>query len=366
MLASGVSQQFQHGVDEEMINIITSIIIILTGYPPVNAEHVYNLLQYIYTFPHPYRTIREHTGGTLPIPLTVAASLPGWENVAPQQMNFMHAVFNHILEQDQKLVRDLFYRQLGRAPTVQEFAQFLLNFEGNELVESPRKTLGQTFFENQVLRVTLERQRRDLGWLREINRFLANIIQLLGDSNTRTMRRVNELETRYRDVRNISDEVQQQNAMLQLDHNSMQRELIRCHVELEDERKDKQMYQLRWEELKTVEEQIQAEKQQLLTDKQQLLTDKQQLLTDNQQLMTDNQQLLTEKQRLLTDNHQLLTDKQQLLTDRHHLLTDNQQLLTDNQQILTYEQAVQTTDFSLFLLLLLLLLAFLFILLFKF
>lgn len=168
-------------------------------------------------------------------------------------MNFMHAVFNHILEQDQKLVRDLFYRQLGRAPTVQEFAQFLLKFE------------GQTFFENQELRVTLERQRRDMGWLREINRFLANITQLLGDANTRTMRRVNELETRYRDVRNISDEVQQQNAMLQLDHNSMQRELTKCHVELEDERKDKQMYQLRWEELKTVEEQIQAEKQQLLT-----------------------------------------------------------------------------------------------------
>uniref|UniRef100_A0A8W8IHF2 SWIM-type domain-containing protein n=1 Tax=Magallana gigas TaxID=29159 RepID=A0A8W8IHF2_MAGGI len=141
-ITSGVSQQFQQGVDEEMINIINSIIIILTGYPPVNAEHVYHLLQHIYTFPHPYRTIREHTGGTLPIPLTVAASLPGWENVAPQQMNFMHAVFNHILEQDQKLVRDLFYRQLGRAPTVQEFAQFLLNFEGNELVESPRKTLG--------------------------------------------------------------------------------------------------------------------------------------------------------------------------------------------------------------------------------
>lgn len=31
MLASGVSQQFQQGVDEEMIDTITSIIIILTG-----------------------------------------------------------------------------------------------------------------------------------------------------------------------------------------------------------------------------------------------------------------------------------------------------------------------------------------------
>lgn len=119
-----VSQQFlgQHGIDEEMINIITSIIIILTGHPPVNAEHVYNLLQHIYTFPHPYPTLRENTGGTLPIPQSVAASLSGWENIVPQQMNFIHAVFNHILEQDQKLVHDLFYRQLGRAPTVQEFA----------------------------------------------------------------------------------------------------------------------------------------------------------------------------------------------------------------------------------------------------
>ncbi|XP_065924784.1 uncharacterized protein [Magallana gigas] len=139
-----VSQPFpeQYGVDEEMINIVKNIIVKLTGYPPVNAEHVYNLLQYINTFPHPYRTIREHTGGTLPIPLTVAASLPGWENITPQQMHFIRALFNHILEPDQMLVRDIFYRQLGRAPTVQEFVQFLLNFEGNELVESPRKTLG--------------------------------------------------------------------------------------------------------------------------------------------------------------------------------------------------------------------------------
>ncbi|XP_065925215.1 coiled-coil domain-containing protein 89 isoform X1 [Magallana gigas] len=326
-----------------MINIIISIIIILTGYPPVNAEHVYNLLQYINTFPHPYHTIREHTGGTLPIPLTVAASLPGWENVAPQQMNFIHAVFNHILEQDQKLVRDLFYRQLGRAPTVQEFAQFLLNFEGNELVESPRKTLGQTFFENQVLRVTLERLRRDIGWLKEIHRSLANITQLLGESNTRTRRRVNELETRQRVLQNNLDEVQRQNARLQLDHNSIQRELTECHVELEDERKDKQMYQLRWEELKTGKEQLLAEKQQLLTDKQKLLTDNQQLLTDNQLL---------------------LSDKQQLLTDNQLLLTDNQLLLSDKQRLLMFKQALQTTYILLLLLLLLLLPGFLFMFLF--
>ncbi|XP_065925216.1 coiled-coil domain-containing protein 89 isoform X2 [Magallana gigas] len=314
-----------------MINIIISIIIILTGYPPVNAEHVYNLLQYINTFPHPYHTIREHTGGTLPIPLTVAASLPGWENVAPQQMNFIHAVFNHILEQDQKLVRDLFYRQLGRAPTVQEFAQFLLNFE------------GQTFFENQVLRVTLERLRRDIGWLKEIHRSLANITQLLGESNTRTRRRVNELETRQRVLQNNLDEVQRQNARLQLDHNSIQRELTECHVELEDERKDKQMYQLRWEELKTGKEQLLAEKQQLLTDKQKLLTDNQQLLTDNQLL---------------------LSDKQQLLTDNQLLLTDNQLLLSDKQRLLMFKQALQTTYILLLLLLLLLLPGFLFMFLF--
>lgn len=48
-----------------------------SGYPPVNAEHVYNLLQHINTFPHPYPTLRENTGGTLPIPQSVAASLSG-------------------------------------------------------------------------------------------------------------------------------------------------------------------------------------------------------------------------------------------------------------------------------------------------
>lgn len=269
-----------------MINIINSIIIKLTGNPPVNAEHVYHLLQYINTFPHPYRTIRENTGGTLPIPPTVAESLPGWENIAPQQMNFMHAVFNHILEQDQKLVRDLYYRQLGRAPMVQEFAQFLLNFEGNELVESPRQTLGQTFFENQKLRVTLKRLQRDMGWLREILSSMSNITQLLGESSTRNIRGLNELETRQRDLQNFVDKVQQQNARLKLDHNSIQRELTECHIELEDERKDKQMYQLRWEELKTAKEQLLAGKQQLLIDNQQLLRGNQQLLTDKQALQT--------------------------------------------------------------------------------
>lgn len=140
---------------------------------------------------------------------------------------------------------------------------------------------GQTFFENQVLRVTLERLRRDIGWLREIHRSMANITQLLGESNTRTRRRVNELETRLRVLQNILDEVQRQ-----LDHNSIQRELTECHAELEDERKDKQMYQLKCEELKTAKEQIQAEKQQLLTDNQRLLSDKQQLLTYKQALQT--------------------------------------------------------------------------------
>lgn len=112
-----------------------------------------------------------------------------------------------------------------------------------------------------MLRVTLERLRRDIGWLREIHRSLANITQLLGQSNTRTRRRVNELETRQRVLQNILDEVQRQNARLQLDHNSIQRELTECHAELEDERKDKQMYQLRWEELETAKEQLLAEKQ---------------------------------------------------------------------------------------------------------
>lgn len=38
------------------------------GYPLVNAENVYNLLQHFNTFPHPYSTFTEITGGSLPIP----------------------------------------------------------------------------------------------------------------------------------------------------------------------------------------------------------------------------------------------------------------------------------------------------------
>lgn len=39
---------------------------LILGYPPANADHVYDLMQHIDEFPHPCPTVTDNTGGTLP------------------------------------------------------------------------------------------------------------------------------------------------------------------------------------------------------------------------------------------------------------------------------------------------------------
>lgn len=68
-----------------------------SGHPPVNAEHVYNLLQHIYTFPHPYPTLRENTGGTRPIPQSVAASLSGVFGISTYNIAAFYELFKNLI-----------------------------------------------------------------------------------------------------------------------------------------------------------------------------------------------------------------------------------------------------------------------------
>uniref|UniRef100_A0A8W8MLP9 Uncharacterized protein n=1 Tax=Magallana gigas TaxID=29159 RepID=A0A8W8MLP9_MAGGI len=103
------------------------------------TDHVYDFLQYTEGFPHPNSTMTDNTGGTLPTPSPrpIAGTLQGLGDVSPQQC----AIFHHIEEEDQRLAYDHFFRERGRAPRVQEFSEFLLTFEGNDLTDPSRKTL---------------------------------------------------------------------------------------------------------------------------------------------------------------------------------------------------------------------------------
>lgn len=41
---------------------------LISGNPPVNANHVYRLKKHMERFLHPFPTLRNNTGGTLPTP----------------------------------------------------------------------------------------------------------------------------------------------------------------------------------------------------------------------------------------------------------------------------------------------------------
>ncbi|XP_065932741.1 uncharacterized protein [Magallana gigas] len=115
---SGVPQQpLNNKRDEEIINSISSLILFITGSPPVNANHVYCFMQYMYNFLHPFPTLRNNTGGTLPTPFLgqpIAESLQGWEDVPHQDLNFVQNVFQFIPADDQKLAYDHFFQKLGK------------------------------------------------------------------------------------------------------------------------------------------------------------------------------------------------------------------------------------------------------------
>lgn len=140
---TGVSQQTLHNQNtnnEDCIYHAVNFIQAKTGNHPANADHVYDFLQYTEGFPHPNSTMTDSTGGTLPTPSPrpIAETLQGWGDVSPQHLNSMHSIFHHIEEKDQRLAYDHFFRELGRAPRVQEFSQFLLTFEGQLYLENKK------------------------------------------------------------------------------------------------------------------------------------------------------------------------------------------------------------------------------------
>lgn len=246
---SGVPQQpLVHNTttgNVDLINNTSNIIRELTGYPPADANHVYNMMQYLYAFPHPDPTVTDNTGGTLPTPSfqPIAQTLQGWGDVSPQQLNSMNVIFHHVREQDQRLAFDHIHRELGRSPTVQEFSKFLLTFEGNDVTNSSRKTLGQLYLENKESKKTTIEILQAMCRLKQMLRLLDSQNQALGQRNDQNRREMNNLQSEKRNLEGTICNIQHQKEDLQLEFNSLKRSHDQRLAELEDERKDKQQLQ---------------------------------------------------------------------------------------------------------------------------
>uniref|UniRef100_K1QLE3 RWD domain-containing protein 2B n=1 Tax=Magallana gigas TaxID=29159 RepID=K1QLE3_MAGGI len=245
---SGVSQQtlhIQNTTNEDCIYHAVNFIQAKTGNRPANADHVYDFLQYTEGFPHPNSTMTDSTGGTLPTPSPrpIAETLQGWGDVSPQHLNSMHSIFHHIEEKDQRLAYDHFFRELGRAPRVQEFSQFLLTFEGKDLTDPSRKTLGQLYLENKKSQKTLNQILQDMRQQRQTMRLLDSQNQALGQRNDQYKRERDNLQSENRNLEGTICKIQNQKEDLQLKFNSLERKHDQHLAELEDERTDKQQLQ---------------------------------------------------------------------------------------------------------------------------
>lgn len=246
----GVSHQtlpIQKTNNEDCINLAVNFIQAKTGNRPANAHHVYDFLQYTEGFPHPDSTVTDNTGGTLPTPSPqpIAETLQGWGDVSPQQ----RAIIHHIEEEDQRLAYDHFFRECGRAPTVQEFSEFLLTFEGNDLTNPSRKTLGQLYLENKKSQKTWNQILQGMRQQRQMMRLLDSQNQALGQRNDQYKRERDNLQSEIRNLEGTICNIQHQKEDLQLKFNSQERKHDQHLTELEDERKDKQHLQHRCEEL---------------------------------------------------------------------------------------------------------------------
>lgn len=254
---SVVSQQtlpIQNTNNEDCIYHAVNFIQAKTGNRPANADHVYDFMQHIDDFPHPNSTMTDNTGGTLPTPSPrpIAETLQGWVDVSPQQ----RAIIHHIEEEDQRLAYDHFFRERGRAPTMQEFSEFLLTFEGNDLTDPSRKTLGQLYLENKESQKTLNQQRQMMTLLDSLN-------QDLGQRNDKYKRVRDNLQNKNRNLEETLCNIQHQTEDLQLEFNSMKRIFDQHLAELEDERKDKQHLQADRQVFKHRCEELQADRQAL-------------------------------------------------------------------------------------------------------
>ena len=76
-----------------------------------------------------------------------------------------------------------------------------------------------------------------------------SLIKTLGASRTAILQRMDDLKKENRDLKEQLNSVQQERDKLLQDLSTLQQDHARCLAEMEDERKDKQMYQQRSEHI---------------------------------------------------------------------------------------------------------------------
>ena len=86
-----------------------------------------------------------------------------------------------------------------------------------------------------------------------------SLIEALGESRAASMRREGCLQNQSQELFDQLSSVQEEKEKLQEDHNTLQQDHAQCLAELEDERKDKQMYQQMSEQQSTTISALQRE-----------------------------------------------------------------------------------------------------------
>nr|XP_022328821.1 uncharacterized protein LOC111127840 isoform X2 [Crassostrea virginica] len=225
------SQQEIHPPDES-IHLIKELICIKTGHPPVNADHIYSLEQHLDAFVHPCPTIRNIPGGTLPTASSnIRANLQGWNEMNQIQRAQVDNLFENTPEDHLKLAYDQFIKKFGRAPFgVLEFYRFFLTFEVD------------LYLENERLRSQQLEMRKTIDYVRRMQSLLHSRIEALEVSQAASKQREAFLQNQKQELFEHLSNIQEEKEKLQQDHNTLQQEQARCLAELEDERKDKQMY----------------------------------------------------------------------------------------------------------------------------
>ncbi|XP_078315658.1 uncharacterized protein LOC111127840 isoform X2 [Crassostrea virginica] len=231
----GASQQEIHPPDES-IHLIKELICIKTGHPPVNADHIYSLEQHLDAFVHPCPTIRNIPGRTLPTASSnIRANLQGWNEMNQIQRAQVDNLFENTPEDHLKLAYDQFIKKFGRAPFgVLEFYRFFLTYEVDLYLENER---NKRTLRRQQLEMT-----KTIDFVCRMQTLLHSRIEALQVSQAASMQREAYLQNQMQELFEHLSNVQEEKEKLEQDHNALQQEQARSLAELEDERKDKQMY----------------------------------------------------------------------------------------------------------------------------
>ena len=114
------------------------------------------------------------------------------------------------------------------------------------------KIVGDLFLENEEIKKTLQHQRSKfsdtIDFYHRMLTLLNSMIEALGVSRAASMRREGRLQNQKQELFDQLSTVQEEKKKLQEDHNTLQQDHTQCLAELEDERRDKQMYKQKSEE----------------------------------------------------------------------------------------------------------------------